>query len=121
VGLLFVKGETPTRYCADYREHRVLRASFWIKLTFIFLELGLAVAFGVLTFTDRKTIAAYFEWIISLIFTFYVLSFVIDLWPARRTKSHSMRFQKPVSPRQMEESEASLPGRVHGPGNNAHF
>jgi len=105
----------------QHREHRVLRASFWVKLTFIFLEIGLAVAFGVLTFTDRKNIAAYFEWIISLIFTFYVLSFVIDLWPARRTKHHDMRFQKPRSPREMEESEASFSGGAHGRHTNGHF
>lgn len=36
--------------CAEYqrlgihfREHRVLRASFWLKLAFIFVELGLAI------------------------------------------------------------------------------
>lgn len=100
-----------------YREYRVLRASFWLKLTFILLEIALVVAFGVLTFTDKKSIAAYFEWIISFIFTFYILSFIIDLWPARVTKSHSMRFSKQPSPREME-SDGSLPMRQT---TNGHF
>jgi hypothetical protein len=26
-----------------FREYRILRASFWIKLTFIFVEIGLAI------------------------------------------------------------------------------
>lgn len=102
---------------AEYREYRVLRASFWLKLTFILLEIALVVAFGVLTFTDKKSIAAYFEWIISFIFTFYILSFIIDLWPARVTKSHSMRFSKQPSPREME-SDGSLPMRQT---TNGHF
>src|SRR5205809_484688 len=29
-----------------YREHRILRVSFWVKLTFIVVELSLAIAFG---------------------------------------------------------------------------
>jgi hypothetical protein len=27
----------------DFREHRVLRASFWIKLSFIIIEVALAI------------------------------------------------------------------------------
>jgi hypothetical protein len=66
----------------------VLRISFWIKLAFIFVELGLAIAFGV---CNRKSIwntAAILEWIIALIYTFYVWSFAIDFIPAVRTKHH---------------------------------
>ena len=40
--------------CAEYqrlgihwKEHRILAVSFWVKLAFIFLEGGLAIAFGV--------------------------------------------------------------------------
>ncbi len=32
--------------------------------------------------------AAIFEWIVALIFTFYVLSFLLDLWPSVRSKRH---------------------------------
>lgn len=85
-----------------------------MKLSFILLEVALVVAFGVTTVTDHKNVAAYLEWIISLVFAFYVLSFVVDLWPARVTRRHSMRFSKPVSPREMEESDNSLPMRQNG-------
>jgi hypothetical protein len=80
--------------CAEYqrlgihhREYRHLRISFWIKLVFIFVELGLAIAFGVLTKegeskTSLYNSAAVVEWTISLIYTFYVWSFAFDFIPA---------------------------------------
>ncbi|KAF4981094.1 hypothetical protein FZEAL_3030 [Fusarium zealandicum] len=77
-----------------YREHTILRRSFWAKLTFIIVELCLIIAFGVCSRMKRRNAAAVLEWIISFIFTFYVLSFVIDLYPAVRTKDPSARFQK---------------------------
>jgi hypothetical protein len=46
--------------------------SFWIKLAFIIVEVGLAIAFGVLGDKGNKTDAAIVEWIISLIYIFYV-------------------------------------------------
>lgn len=92
-----------------------------MKLAFILLEVGLVVAFGVTTFKDHKSVAAYLEWIIAFVFTFYVLSFIIDLWPARVTKRHSQRFSKPVTPRELEESDGSLPMRSNVRANGAHF
>ena len=75
--------------CAEYqrlgihhREHRHLRISFWIKLAFIFVELGLAIAFGVLGDKELYNAAAGTEWTISFIYTFYVWSFAIDFIPA---------------------------------------
>lgn len=65
-----------------YRQHRTLRLSFWIKLVFIILELALVVVFGVMNVTGHYNLAAIFEWIVSFVFTFYVLSFIVDLWPA---------------------------------------
>lgn len=44
--------------------------------------------------SSNQNVAAVFEWIIAFIFTFYILSFVIDLLPAVRTKDHTMRFVK---------------------------
>ncbi|KAL8713492.1 MAG: hypothetical protein Q9220_002354 [cf. Caloplaca sp. 1 TL-2023] len=77
--------------CAEYqrlgvhfRQHRVLRASFWMKLFFIIIEFFLAVVFVATTFSKHKNIGAIFEWIIALIFTFYVLTFFVDLLPASR-------------------------------------
>jgi len=71
-----------------HRQHRILRISFWIKLSFIIVELALAIAFGVLN--DKKMLngAAVVEWVIALVYTFYVWSFAIDFIPAVRTKKH---------------------------------
>ena len=66
-----------------YRQHRVLRISFWVKLTFVLVELALAVVFGVCN-TKARNVSAVTEWVISLVFTFWVLSFLIDLLPAVR-------------------------------------
>jgi len=77
-----------------YREYSKLRLSFWLKLVFIFLELGMLIAFGVCSRTQHKDAAAILEWIISFIFTFYVFSFVIDLYPAVHTREPAARFTK---------------------------
>jgi len=81
--------------CAEYqrlgihfREHSVLRISFWLKLSFILVELALAIAFGVTSNKGHHNVAAVLEWIIALIYFFYVLSFFIDFMPAIRTKHH---------------------------------
>ncbi|MCJ1371692.1 hypothetical protein MMC20_002911 [Loxospora ochrophaea] len=96
--LLFIAGYLISAIfiCAEYqrlgihfRQHRILRISFWIKLIFIVVEIILAIAFGVCTFRSKQEQGAVLEWIIALIFTFYVLSFFIDLLPAVRTKHHS--------------------------------
>lgn len=71
-----------------YKEHRILTISFWVKLTFIIVELALAIAFGVCTRGTRKNEAAVLEWVVAYIFTFYILSFIIDLLPAIRTRRH---------------------------------
>ncbi|KAL9605076.1 MAG: hypothetical protein Q9219_000010 [cf. Caloplaca sp. 3 TL-2023] len=91
--LLFIAGYVISAIfiCAEYqrlgahfRQHRVLRASFWMKLFFIVVEVILAAVFVGTSFTSHKSIAAVFEWIIALIFTFYVLTFSVDLLPASR-------------------------------------
>lgn len=74
-----------------YRQHRILRISFWIKLAFIFVELGLAIAFGVLSHQKRYNSAAVCEWVISFIYTFYVWSYAIDFIPAVRTKHYASK------------------------------
>ena len=65
--------------CAEYqrlgihfREYRVLRISFWIKLAFIFLELGLVIGFGVSSKYKAYNVSAILEWIVSLVYIFYV-------------------------------------------------
>ncbi|KAI9898213.1 hypothetical protein N3K66_006573 [Trichothecium roseum] len=103
------------------REHRHLRISFWIKLAFIIAEVALAVAFGVLTFRDHKDVAAYIEWVIAFVFTFYVLSYVVDLYPATRTKEYHARFRKSVPAALEETSDSALPAEQEYYGRNGHF
>ena len=74
----------------DFREHRVLRSSFWIKLFFIIVEIALAIAFGVTKKKSYNT-AAILEWAVAFIFTFYVFSFFIDLIPAVKGKGYASR------------------------------
>ncbi|KAF2003403.1 hypothetical protein P154DRAFT_520010 [Amniculicola lignicola CBS 123094] len=74
-----------------FREHSVLRISFWIKLVFILLEVALAIAFGVTQKQKKWNAAAVLEWVIAFIYFFYVLSFFIDFMPAVRTKHHQSR------------------------------
>ncbi|KAJ9605089.1 hypothetical protein H2200_010479 [Cladophialophora chaetospira] len=71
-----------------YRQHRILRLSFWIKLAFIIVEVALAIVFAATAWNGHQDVAAVFEWIVALIFTFYVLSFLLDLWPSVRHKHH---------------------------------
>lgn len=71
-----------------YRQHSILRYSFWIKLAFILLEVALAIAFGVLGNQKKYNAAAVMEWIIAFVFFFYVLSYFVDFLPALRTKHH---------------------------------
>ncbi|POR33341.1 Protein sfk1 [Tolypocladium paradoxum] len=90
-----------------HREHRVLRTSFWVKLTFVLVELVLAIVFTSTSFTKHTDVAAVFEWVVAFIFTFYILSFVIDLLPAIHTRDHGARFEKT---RDVEEAGAVAAG-----------
>lgn len=65
-----------------FREQRILRCSFWIKLGFILISLGLVIPFATLNFKNLFDAAAIVEWIIGIVFSLYVFSFVIDLFPA---------------------------------------
>jgi Frag1/DRAM/Sfk1 family len=69
-----------------YRNHRILRISFWVKLTFILVELGLAAAFAATSFRRNRNAGAILEWIVALVFTGYIVSFLLDLLPSVRTK-----------------------------------
>ncbi|KAL9099580.1 MAG: hypothetical protein Q9187_009477, partial [Circinaria calcarea] len=109
--------------CAEYqrlgihfRDQRVLRISFWIKLAFIIVEVALAIAFGVCSFRGNPNAAAVLEWVIALIFTFWVLSFFIDLLPAMRTKYNGKSAGAP----QLEMGSGGRKGHVsHGRASGA--
>ena len=95
-----------------YRQHRILRMSFWVKLIFIIVELGLAVGFVICTFTGRYNPGAVLEWVIALIFTFWVLSFLLDLLPAVRTQHRRDQAGAP----QLEMGEGAGNAHVIGGG-----
>ena len=87
--------------CAEYqrlgihfRQHRILRGSFWMKLAFIFIEIILGIAFGATQYTNYYNVSAVLEWIIALIYIFYVWSFIIDFLPATKTRAPEDRFPK---------------------------
>jgi hypothetical protein len=101
--------------CAEYqrlgkvhRQFKILRVSFWIKFFFIIVEVVLAIgetayrsycylpsanikttAFGSLNRTKHWNAAAVVEWVIALVYSTYVFSFVIDFLPAVKTKHHT--------------------------------
>ncbi|CAD6575634.1 MAG: hypothetical protein ASARMPRED_007408 [Alectoria sarmentosa] len=97
--LLFIAGYVISAIfiCAEYqrlgvhfRQHGILRLSFWLKLMFIIVEVIFAIIFAATTFDGEQNVAAIFEWIIAFVFTFYVLTFFVDLLPAARsTQEHS--------------------------------
>jgi len=99
--------------CAEYqrlgkvhRRFKILRASFWIKLFFIIVEVILAIAFGALNRTKHWNSAAIVEWVIATVYSTYVLSFVIDFLPAVKTKHHTSG--------QMQEEAASHSNGANG-------
>ncbi|KAF7555521.1 hypothetical protein G7046_g6539 [Stylonectria norvegica] len=86
-----------------YRDHRILRISFWIKLIFVLVELALAIVFASCSYTKHQNAAAVAEWIVAFIFSFYVFSFCIDLYPAVHTRKPGTLFPKPGM-RELEEA-----------------
>ncbi|KAG0645250.1 sfk1 [Hyphodiscus hymeniophilus] len=93
----------------EFRQHRILRISFWLKLVFILLEVILAIAFGSCNFKEKYNAAAVLEWTIAFVFTFYVFSFFVDLIPAVRTR-HG-RAKGPMGGQTEMEAEAGAQGR----------
>ncbi|SPO00697.1 related to FK506 suppressor Sfk1 [Cephalotrichum gorgonifer] len=78
----------------NHRDYPILRVSFLLKLFFIIIEVALCIAFGVLGRRKNRNAAAIVEWIIAFIFSFYIFSFTVDLWPAVHTKQMIMGEQR---------------------------
>ncbi|KAF2456719.1 Frag1/DRAM/Sfk1 family-domain-containing protein [Lineolata rhizophorae] len=79
--------------CAEYqrlgihfRDAPILRISFWMKLTFILVSIGLAIAFGVTQRRDQWNAAAIVEWVVALVYDGYVFSFAIDFISTNRSR-----------------------------------
>lgn len=95
--------------------HRVLLTSFVIKLFFVITEIGLAIGFGICTRSNDKRLkdpGAILEWVIAFVFTGYVLSFVVDLLPAVRTRRHLPQGEKEMA---REDPDASRNVSVEEP------
>jgi len=103
------------------RDRAVLRVSFYIKLLFILVEVGLAIAFGVTQHLDEWNSAAIIEWTIALIFTFYVLSFVIDFLPSARTDSGSPRAGDAEAAMNQPPPVQTGAGRFYGNGSTKQY
>ncbi|KAL2118280.1 hypothetical protein VTJ04DRAFT_7940 [Mycothermus thermophilus] len=65
-----------------HQEITILRRSFYIKLAFVIIEFTLSAAFMACLWVRRFDPAAVLEWIIAVIFSAFILSFVMDLYPA---------------------------------------
>ena len=78
--------------------------SFYIKLAFVIVEVLLAVAFVACTATKHYDAGAVLEWVIAFIFSAYVFSFYVDLYPAAATKGQPL--EKPSQRR--AEAEAAM-------------
>lgn len=108
-------------------EHNVLAISFWIKLAFVLITIALAIPFVVLTSLGIYNPAAVLEWVIALVFSFYVFSFYVDLYPAvytkhggnYRTKTWSRHSARTV--RKMEEGSERSMQHTSGSGPNANY
>lgn len=96
-----------------HRQHRVLRISFWIKLAFIIVEIALAIAFATLSSRSNYNRAAILEWIVALIYAFFVWSFAIDFLPAVRTKHYASK-ETEVEMGMAMEQEARQRGYPNG-------
>lgn len=101
--------------CAEYqrlgihfREYRILRVSFWIKLAFIFIEVALAIAFGVLEFSGHYNSSAILEWTISLIYIFckpyHTLTTILHLATANDHASRRLLFHHRLPARDADQT-----------------
>ena len=90
-----------------YRPHfRILFVSFALKVTFIVVEIALVIAWCALEGRpqeEKKNASAVLEWIVAYVFTLYIFSFVLDLFPSVRTKRHVPQGQRKF---QIDETEA---------------
>lgn len=96
------------------------------------MVLILAVAFIATTFTRRYNAGACLEWTIALLFSLYIFSFVVDLYPAVRTANGETgrRYRKRrgtpkqgagsrfVAALKMENGRANGHGHGHGHSRN---
>jgi len=78
------------RLGVHFPQYRILRVSFWMKLVFIFMQVFLAVVFGLLNRIEQWDGAAVIEWIVSLVYSIWVVSFIIDFLPSATSSHHDV-------------------------------
>jgi hypothetical protein len=88
--------------------------SFWIKLAFIFIEIALAIAFAVLGGQKKYNQAGVLEWVISLIYIFYVWSYIIDFLPAVKTRAYEDRYPDPHPKIRAQDDEMAMNTQANG-------
>ena len=71
-------------------------------------------------FTSKQNVAAVFEWVIALFFTFYVLTFLVDLLPAARDTQMQTNLER-LNMRDVEDGNGN--GVLNGTadGANGHY
>jgi len=111
ISAIFVTAEYQ-RLGVTFRQYKILAVSFWIKLAFIFIEIALVIAFGVMSYQVKYNTAAILEWTISLMYILYVLSFVLDFIPAVKTKPTDSRFP---TAKEMAQADTNGPSVSGGP------
>lgn len=58
----------------------MLLGSFFVKLFFIVVEVGLAIAFGVTEYKGSYNISAIFEWVVALVYIFCKSSLLTSIF-----------------------------------------
>lgn len=64
-----------------FRTHLELRYSYIAKASLLTLEGSFSIGFAICAALKRETAGAVLEWIISFVFTFYLITFYFDLRP----------------------------------------
>ncbi|KAJ4387384.1 hypothetical protein N0V93_007975 [Gnomoniopsis smithogilvyi] len=85
----------------SHKGHRLLLASFAIKLCFIVVELALAISFGVTEYTGLYNKSAILEWIVALLYIFFnyaVARTRSNRFPSKHRWSEEMAMNEGSSP-----------------------
>lgn len=81
---------------------------------FILVEVVFAIIFVSTSFDGEQNVAGVFEWIVALVFTFYVLTFFMDLLPAARSAQEHTNIEN------MHKQEMDNGGTMMNGGGNGY-
>ncbi|KAL2268622.1 hypothetical protein VTJ83DRAFT_3468 [Remersonia thermophila] len=90
-----------------HQNQPILRRSFYVKLLFVLVELVLAAGFIACLWTSRFDAGAVLEWIIAVIFSAYLLSFAMDLYPAAGTRTSAAATAADAEAKELSRDGAS--------------